>query len=213
MDNNLLWVFEQRCKKAVAALMKNEFDAVYCESREEARRNIIDEARKARTIGFGGSMTVRELQLEPDLEQTGAELLQHNKPGLSAEEKLNIRRQQLTCDLFLTGSNAVTLNGQLVNIDGVGNRVGAMMFGPKQVIVVVGRNKIVEDVHAALKRIKEIAAPANARRLDLKLSCAVTGQCSECNSPDRICRATVILDRKPSQANIRVLIINDDLGY
>jgi len=85
MDNNLLWVFEQRCKKAVAALMKNEFDAVYCESREEARRNIIDEARKARTIGFGGSMTVRELQLEPDLEQTGAELLQHNKPGLSAE--------------------------------------------------------------------------------------------------------------------------------
>jgi len=213
MDNNLLWVFEQRCKKAVAALMKNEFDAVYCESREEARRNIIDEARKARTIGFGGSMTVRELQLEPDLEQTGAELLQHNKPGLSAEEKLNIRRQQLTCDLFLTGSNAVTLNGQLVNIDGVGNRVGAMMFGPKQVIVVVGRNKIVEDVHAALKRIKEIAAPANARRLDLKLPCAVTGQCSECNSPDRICRATVILDRKPSQANIRVLIINDDLGY
>jgi len=213
MDNNLLWVFEQRCKKAVAALMKNEFDAIYCESREEARRNIIDEARKARTIGFGGSMTVRELQLEPDLEQTGAELLQHNKPGLSAEEKLNIRRQQLTCDLFLTGSNAVTLNGQLVNIDGVGNRVGAMMFGPKQVIVVVGRNKIVEDVHAALKRIKEIAAPANARRLDLKLPCAVTGQCSECNSPDRICRATVILDRKPSQANIRVLIINDDLGY
>jgi len=79
--------------------------------------------------------------------------------------------------------------------------------------VVVGRNKIVEDVHAALKRIKEIAAPANARRLDLKLPCAVTGQCSECNSPDRICRATVILDRKPSQANIRVLIINDDLGY
>jgi len=79
--------------------------------------------------------------------------------------------------------------------------------------VVVGRNKIVEDVHAALKRIKEIAAPANARRLDLKLPCAVTGECNDCKSAERICRATVILDKKPSQANIRVLIINDDMGY
>ncbi len=213
MDDNLLWVYEQRCKMAVASLQKNGFDAVYCKRREDACRNIIDEARKARTIGFGGSMTVRELQLEPELEQLGVELLQHNKPGLSAEEKLSIRRRQLTCDLFLTGSNAVTLNGQLVNVDGVGNRVGAMMFGPKQVIVVMGRNKIVEDVHAAIKRIKAVAAPANARRLNLKLPCAVTGQCSECQSPERICRATVILDKKPSQANIRVLIINDDLGY
>ncbi|MGE5544375.1 MAG: lactate utilization protein [Bacillota bacterium] len=213
MNQNLVWTYEQRSKKVVKALQKNGFEAVYCENREAARRNIIDEACHANTIGFGGSMTVQELQIESELAEMGKELLQHNRPGLTAEESLAIRHRQLSCDLFLTSTNAVTMGGQLVNVDGVGNRVGAMTFGPKKVIVAAGRNKIVEDLDAALKRIKAIATPANVRRLNLKLPCGVTGYCSDCNTPDCLCRVTVIMDRKPSLSDIRVLLINDDLGF
>lgn len=212
-DESLIWCHEQRCKKVVKSLQDNGFEAVYCESKKEAFENIISEARNAHSIGLGGSMTVQELQLIPDLAQMGKELLLRDLPWLSPDEQLAVRRRQLTCDLFLTGTNAVTLAGQLVNVDGIGNRVGAMTFGPQKVIVVAGRNKIVEDLDAALKRIKAIAAPANARRLNKNLPCAVTGFCSDCNSPERICRATVILDRRPSLSNIKVLIVNDDLGY
>lgn len=213
MDKNLLWVYEQKCKKAVQALQNNGFEAIYCQNRQEAYDNIISAAQNADSIGFGGSMSVEELQLIPELKKMGKELLHHGLPGLTPGEQQDIRRRELTCDLFLTSSNAVTLAGQLVNIDGVGNRVGAMTFGPKKVIVVAGRNKIVEDLDAAMKRIKFIAAPANARRLNKRLPCASTGFCSNCKSPESICRATVILDLKPSLSDISVLIINDDMGY
>lgn len=213
MNDHLLWSYEKRCKKAVEALQDKGFESVYCASRQAAFDYIIREAQDANSIGFGGSATVRELQVEPELAQMGKELLQHNAPGLSPAEQLAIRHRQLECDLFLTSSNAITLAGQLVNIDGVGNRVGAMTFGPKKVIVAAGRNKIAEDLEAALKRIKAIAAPANAHRLNLKLPCAVTGYCNDCDSPACICRVTVIMDRKPSLSDIRVLVVNEELGY
>jgi len=213
MDQNIVWTYEQRCKQVVKSLQKNGFEAIYCENKEAARRNIIDEASNADTIGFGGSMTVQELGMGHELATMGKRLLQHNQPGLTREESMAIRRLQLSCDLFLTSTNAITLSGQLVNVDGVGNRVGAMVFGPKKVIVAAGRNKIVDDLDCALKRIKNIATPANARRLNLKLPCGVTGYCNDCNTPDCICRVTVIIDKKPSLSDIRVLIINDDLGY
>ncbi|MEA4925529.1 MAG: lactate utilization protein [Syntrophomonadaceae bacterium] len=213
MDEHLTWVYEQKCRKVVKALEKTGFEAVYCANRQEAYANIMNEARNAHAIGFGGSETVKGLQLIPALKQMGKEVLDHQAPNLSPEEKLATRRRQLTCDLFLTSSNAVTLNGQLVNVDGVGNRVAAMAFGPKKVIVVAGRNKIAEDIDAALQRIKYVAAPANSRRLNRQVPCAVTGSCSECNSPERLCRITVILDHKPLDTDIRVLIVNDDIGY
>lgn len=213
MSENLIWCYEQKCKKVVKSLHANGFEAIYCENKQAAYENIISEARNANSVGLGGSMTVEELQLIPDLRNMGKELLLRDLPGLSIDEQLAIRHRHLTCDLFLTSSNAITLAGQLVNIDGYGNRVGAMTFGPKKVIVVVGRNKIVEDLDAAFKRIKAIAAPANARRLNKQLPCALTGFCSDCNSPERICRVTVIIDRMPSLSDIRVLIVNDDMGY
>jgi hypothetical protein len=194
-------------------LQNNGFEAVYCDSKQAAVENIMDEARNANSVGIGGSRTIQELQLIPELTNIGKELLHHNLPGLSPDEQLVVRRGELTCDLFLTSSNAITLAGQLVNVDGVGNRVGAMTFGPKKVIVIAGRNKIVEDLDAAFKRIKAIAAPANAHRFNMKLPCAITGFCNDCNSPECICRITVILDRRPSLSNIRVLIVNDDMGY
>jgi len=213
MREHLHWLHEQRCMKAVKSLRSNGFEAIYCPSQRDAYENIISAARDATSIGIGGSMTLEELDLVPELCRMEKELLLRDLPGLTPEEQLAVRRRHLTCDLFLTSTNAVTLAGQLVNVDGIGNRVGAMTFGPRKVIVVAGRNKIALDLEAALKRIREIAAPANAHRLGKKLPCALTGSCSDCQSPERICRITVILDRMPSLSDIRVLVVNADMGY
>lgn len=207
------WTYEQKCRRAVEALKKKGFDAIYCAAPHQAAENIIAAAQNADSIGFGGSMSVVQLQVEKELKKEGKTILNHGHPDLSAAEKLNIMRRQLTCDLFLTGTNALTLAGELVNIDATGNRTGAMLFGPQKVIVVAGRNKIVENPEEALKRIKDYAAPANARRLGCKTPCAVTGFCSDCDSPGRICRITTIIDHIPRYSDIRVLVVNEDMGF
>ena len=207
------WTHQQKCEKAVESLGKNGFTAVYCPTADSAQEYILKEAAAAQAIGFGGSLSVVDLQVIEALRSQGKELLIHSVPGLSSEERLAILRRQLTCDLFLTGSNAVTLSGILVNIDGVGNRAASMFFGPRQVIVVVGRNKLVDgDINDAIKRVKNWASPPNAKRLNYNTPCAKTGFCSDCNSPDRICRVTTIIDRKPRLTDMRVLVVNEELG-
>ncbi len=207
------WSYGQKCEKAVGSLVSNGFVAIFCPTREEARGYILAEAREAESIGFGGSLSVADLDVAGYLKDKGKELLIHSIPGLTPEERRGIMRRQLTCDLFLTGTNAVTLSGSLVNIDATGNRVGSMLFGPKKVIVVAGRNKLVDgDIDDAVKRVKDWASPPNARRLNFKTPCATTGFCSDCNSPDRICRVTTIIDRKPRQTDIRVLVVNAEMG-
>ena len=207
------WSYEQKCEKVVEALEKNGFTAVYCPTSAEARNYILTEAVEARTVGFGGSLSVGDLQVIEPLRESGKELLIHGVHGLSLEERLAIMRRQLTCDLFLTGTNAVTLSGFLVNIDATGNRVAAMFFGPQKVIVVAGRNKLVEgDAMDAMQRVKSWATPPNAKRLNFNTPCARTGFCSNCNSPERLCRVITILERKPRFTDIRVLVVNEDLG-
>jgi len=208
------WTHEQHCRKAVKALGAHDFTASYCEGAEEARAYILREAEGALSVGFGGSRSVVDLEVEEPLRRSGKEILNHGQPQLSHEEKLGIMRRQLTCDLFLTGTNALTLEGHLVNIDGNGNRVGAMFFGPQKVIVVAGRNKLVDgDDQAALRRIGAMAAPANTRRLSRRTPCAETGLCTHCNSPERICRVTTILTRRPSYTDLHVLVVNEDMGF
>lgn len=208
------WTHEQKCEKAVEALGQNGFTAVYCRTAEEARDYILREATTAQSVGFGGSGSIVDLGVQGPLADQGKEILNHSTPGLTPAEKMTVMRRQLTCDLFLTGTNAVTMNGWLVNIDGNGNRVAAMTFGPKQVIVVAGRNKLVDgDLQAAIDRIKGYASPPNAKRLNLNTPCAKTGFCSNCNSPDRICRITTVIDRKSKAMDIRVLVVNADLGF
>ncbi|MEN6461911.1 MAG: lactate utilization protein [Syntrophomonas sp.] len=207
------WAFAQKCRRAVEVLKKKGFDAEYCDTSQQAAKNIIDAAQNADSIGFGGSMSVKQLQVGKELKKMGKTILNHGLPDLSPTERLDIMRRQLTCDLFLTGTNALTLSGELVNIDATGNRVGAMLFGPRKVIVVAGRNKIVENTEEAVKRIKDYAAPPNARRLGYKTPCAVTGFCSDCDSPERICRITTIIDRIPRLSDIRVLVVNEDMGF
>jgi hypothetical protein len=207
------WTYEHKCRKAVISLEKNGFTAIYCATRLEAFDYIVKESAEAQSIGFGGSMSVAELQVADALGKMGKELLRHGQPGMTLEERLAIMRRQHSCDLFLTGTNALTLSGCLVNIDAIGNRVGSMFFGPQKVIIVAGRNKLVDgDIADAIRRIKEWASPPNARRLSYKTPCADTGFCCDCNSPERICRITTIIDRKPKFTDVRVLVVNEDMG-
>lgn len=208
------WSYEQKCLKAVSSLEKNDFTALYCATGQQAFDYIIAESLDAESIGFGGSMSIAGLQVEARLRELGKEILNHAIPSISREERMAIMRRQLTCDLFLSGTNAVTLAGELVNIDATGNRVASMFFGPKKVIVVAGRNKLVDGtVQDAIDRVKAWATPPNSKRLDFKTPCAISGLCSDCNSPDRLCRVTTIIDRKPRFTDLRVLVVNEDMGF
>lgn len=207
------WAYGKKCERAVEGLKQNGFGAVYCHSSEEVFHYIVNEAAEAASVGFGGSLSIADLRLADQLKAMGKEILNHNAPEIPPEERLAVTRRQLNCDLFLTGSNAVTLSGTLVNIDGNGNRAAAMFFGPKKVIIVVGRNKLVDGgTDQAIARIKQFAAPPNARRLNLATPCATTGFCCDCDSPQRICRVTSIIDRKPRNTDIRVLVVNEEMG-
>jgi len=207
------WYWERKAMKAIQALKKNDFDAEYFPTTAEAVSKVMEIAAPAKTIGVGGSVTVRGLNILDVLEGQGKAIYNHWKPSLSPEESMRIRRIQLTCDLFLTGTNALTLNGEIVNIDGVGNRVCAMTFGPKKVVILAGVNKIVRDVHEAVRRIYEVASPMNSKRRGNNTPCAKTGICNDCKSPDRICRITVILNRKPNLTDISVYVIGKELGF
>ena len=213
-DELVLWTHEQKCLKAVESLVKNGFRAVYCPTPQEVCYCIVQEAAEAASVGFGGSMSIVGLGVESRLREQGKEILNHADPALSRAEKMDVMRRQLTCDLFLTGTNALTISGELVNIDATGNRVAAMFFGPHKVIVVAGRNKLVDgSAQDAIQRVKNRATPPNAKRLNFKTPCASTGFCSDCNSPDRLCRVTSIIDRKPRFTDVVVLVVNADLGF
>lgn len=213
MDENMKWFGRTQLETAAAALEKNGFRARVFEGREEALAYLLEAAQGAETLGFGGSMTLTELGLAARVAELGKQTLVHGRPGLSMQERIAIMKEQQRCDLFFTSTNALTLRGHLVNIDGTGNRVCAMAFGPKKVIVVVGANKLAKDLEAGLTRARHAAAPPNARRLGYDTPCAKTGQCSDCNSPQRICRITTIIEKKPSLSDVEIVLINESLGY
>lgn len=207
------WTTERRCRDLVKNLIERGFKAQFCAHAQEAADYILAEAAEAKNVGFGGSLSVADLQLTTRLKEMGKEILNHGFPDLTMEERVAIMQAQQTCDLFLSGANAVTRDGRLVNIDGNGNRVAAMLYGPAKVIVVVGRNKIVEGgVDKAIERIKTFAAPPNAMRLNKDTPCAAEGFCQDCDEVQRICRVTTIIDRRPSLTDFHILVVNEDLG-
>ncbi len=200
-------------EKTVASLKKNRFTAMYCKTGSEAVEKILEQIPVNASVGIGGSWTVIQLGLLDKLAARSNEVLNHGKPGLTPEEATAIRIRQLTCDVFLTGTNAVTLDGKLVNTDGVGNRVAAMIFGPKKVILVVGINKIVKDVEAAEERIKLYAAPINNKRLNRPNPCTTTGECMDCQGETRICNVTTIMKKKPLLTDVHVFVVGEELGF
>ncbi len=207
------WHNEKRLKRTVNALKENGFEAVYVSTKTDALKEVLNCVPKNALIGVGGSITVRELGIIDALSQRGHRIAEHWSSDLAPDERMDIRRQQLTSDVFLTSSNAITESGQLVNIDGAGNRVAAMIFGPKKVIVIAGVNKIVKNLKEALDRVNSVAAPMNAKRLNRKTPCAVTGKCTDCRSPERICNVTTIINRKLVRTDITIILVDEILGY
>ena len=209
------WFVETRCKLVIDSLQKNGFKAMYVASKGDALRELLDMIPAEATVGVGGSVTLREMGLIDALTKRGNSVADHWKPKLSREERNEVRRKQLSSDVFLSSSNAVTMDGKLVNIDGSGNRVASMIFGPRKVIVVAGVNKIVEDVIEGITRVRNIAAPMNARRLGMKSPCGVTGKCDEenCEIPERLCSIITILERRPSDTDFTVMLVGEELGY
>ena len=195
-------------------LQKNGF-AVRCFDTAIEAAEYLDGAINGSSVGFGGSLSVACLNVTRDLRDAGKEILNHGFPNLTPEERDTIRRRQLTCDLFLSSVNALTDDGLLVNVDGVGNRVAAMIYGPRKVVLVIGRNKLVKGTEEdALKRIAEVAAPVNAYRLGCKTPCAATGRCASCvgSNEGSICRITTVIRQRPMYSDITILLVDDDLG-
>ena len=213
MDENLRWHRRRLMEQTAAALEKNGFKTVLFDDRQGALEWLCAEAERAAKVGVGGSMTLVELGLIDRLEAAGKTVLFHSRPELSQEERRQIMQEQLGCDLFVSSTNALTVGGHLVNIDATGNRVCSMVFGPRKVIVVAGSNKITMNIEGALKRVKEVACPPNARRLGFDTPCAKTGLCNDCNSPQRLCRITTIIERRPRATDLQVCLINENLGY
>ena len=198
-------------------LRQNNFDVYWAESAEQAGELFFAEimpALKPQTVSWGDSMTMRaanvleKISADPDIV-----LIKPFDKNYSAAQKLYWRRAALGCDLFLSGVNALTKKGQLINLDMVGNRVGAITFGPKNVVLFVGVNKIVEDLDAAFARIKSVAAPQNAARHEnFHTPCQKTGECMDCHSPDRICNTWVITEKSWPKGRIKIVLINEKLG-
>ncbi|MDR0239028.1 MAG: lactate utilization protein [Deltaproteobacteria bacterium] len=213
MDLNMQWHHEIRGKKAVEALEKNGFTAAYFPDRASAAAHLLSLVPDGASVGFGGSMTIQAMDIKPKLTQKGCTLLDHGIEGLTPAERSALRRKQLTSDVFLCSSNALTMQGELVNVDGTGNRVAAMMFGPERVIVVAGTNKLVNTLDEAHARIKAVAGPVNNKRLNYPNPCVQSGECMDCRSKSRLCNLTAIIHRRPPLTDIHVLVIGEALGY
>ena len=210
---------KQKIQVLIDRLGRSNIPAFYVNDREEAFDKVMSMIPEGSTVGFGDSVTLRQIGVVDALEKGDYVFLNPWRPGISAEENINLKKRALTSDVFVTGTNALTLDGKIVNVDALGNRVAAMLFGPDKVIVVIGINKIVENLEKALERIRNTAAPLNVKRhpeFDPMPPCGRTGVCSDCSSPWRICNKTVIIDRQFDNSKykpaITVVIIGEELG-
>ena len=217
MENPIENYWKNRLAELKDALTENNFEVFVAENTDEAKSIVIEKIIPEiapKSVSWGGSLTFVATGLYDVLKNSNDfNILDTYDKTLSPEESLERRRQSLLVDLYITGSNAVTETGQLVNLDMFGNRVGALTFGPKNVIIFVGRNKIVPDLDEAMFRIKNYAAPVNTMRLDKKTPCAKTSFCADCKSPDRICNIWTITEKSFPKKRIKIILINKDLGF
>ena len=216
MSNEIKEFWEIRLKRVQENLLENNFSCHLVRDGSEARSLVLRELLpdlKPASMAWGGSATFKDIGLYQELkDRQDIMVMDTFDKSRGAEAALELRRQALLADLFITGTNAVTEQGFLVNLDMIGNRVGALVFGPRNVLVLCGRNKIVGDVDQAMERIKAFSAPANAMRLKKKTPCVKTAYCHDCQSPERICNIWSITEKSFPKGRICVILINEDLG-
>ena len=212
MEQWQTWFHEKQVERTIKALKKNNFEALFVPDSKAAFEEVMKRITDGSTVGVGGSMTLAQTGLLDALEKRKINFIWPQKQGKNPEETRALMQKTFSADIFLSGTNAITEDGKLYNVDATGNRVGAMFIGPKKVIVVSGVNKIVPDIEAAEKRIRWWVGPQNARRLNRKTPCVETGVCGDCSSPDRICNISVTLSKKPVRTEVLVIIVGEDLG-
>ena len=218
----------QECKIAVNNLIKNNFAAYYCDSIEEARKLVLSLIPDDGIIGCGDSHTVFALELDDELEQKNCVAIphtcavnnyamEHNSPGFKVignkEEMRDILMQYLVANVFMLGANAITMDGQIINIDGTGNRIAGSLYGSDKIIVIAGANKLVKDLNAGLDRIRFVAAQMNNIKYGNDLACNISGICKECRSDQRNCNITSIIHKKPVDSDFHVIIIGEEVGF
>ncbi|MEG2289788.1 MAG: lactate utilization protein [Clostridium sp.] len=213
MDDNMIWLKENKIKQTINCLNSNGMNGYLVNSEEELIKKIEEITWSGATVACGGSMSLFETGVIEHLRSGRYTFLDRYKEGLTKNEVKEIYRQSFSADVYFTGTNAITEKGELYNVDGNGNRVAAMLYGPDKVIVVLGENKIVKDIDEAIRRNERIAAPANCKRLNRNTPCTKVGYCLDCSSEDRICNEYTIIRRQGNKDRIHVIFLNKELGY
>ena len=213
MDSNVYWSNEKKIERTIEALGKNNINGYHIQTRDELLEKIKELVSEGATVSCGGSATLTELGLLEHLRSGRYDFLDRAAKGITEAEKKEVHRKTFSADVFFTSTNALTEDGQLFNVDGGGNRVAAMLFGPDKVLVVCGVNKIVKNIEEAIERNKRVSAPINAKRLNRNTPCAKVGYCMDCSSNDRICNEYTVIKRQGDKTRMHVLILNENLGY
>ena len=213
MDKNLKWVNEQKIIRTIEALEKNNMNGYLVENEEELIDKIKEIVSEGSMVACGGSMSLFETGVINHLRSNRYKFLDRYKEGLIKEELVKIYKEAFFADAYFSSSNAITEDGQLYNVDGNGNRVAALLYGPEKVIIICGVNKIVPTLEDAIKRNETISAPANAKRLNKNTPCTKVGYCMNCNSKERICSEYTVIKRQSIKERIHVIFLNKDIGY
>jgi L-lactate utilization protein LutB len=213
MTDNIRAIRNKLAGEKVCETFKSRgFDAYYCETSPEALEKALSLIPEQSLVSWGGCKSCEQIGLLDAVKAGNYKVLDRDS-AKTPEERVAIMKQALGCDVFLTGTNALTETGELVNIDGNGNRVAAMIYGPDSVIVIAGMNKLVPDIEAAYKRARTEAAPVNIQRFDLKTPCKADGLCHDCNSPDCVCNYIVRTRRCKPAGKIKLILVGEVLGY
>ena len=204
--------YEKRAGILVKNLQNRHFEAYYCKTREEALAKALELIPAGSTVGWGGAMSAQQIGLMEALNK-GDYVTFDRDLCATPEEKAQAAKDSMFADFFLTGANALSLDGQMVNIDGAGNRVSAIIFGPKNVLVIAGMNKVMDDLDAAVNRARTVAAPMNKQRFDPNTPCAVTGSCADCKVEGCICNHIVITRHCRPVGRIKFILVGEPLGF
>ena len=212
MDTAMKLYYSKRGEVLVKNLKKRHFDAVYCDTKEEALRQALAWIPKGSTVGWGGATSAQQIGLMAALNAGNYRALDRDKCQTAQEREEN-NRACLLANVFITGANAISLDGQMVNIDGTGNRVAAIVYGPESVVVIAGMNKVTDDLDSAITRARTVAAPINQQRFGLNNPCTVTGACADCKSETCICNHIVITRHCRPVGRIKFILVGEELGF
>ncbi len=206
--------FEKRAAQLVKNLKSRHFEAYYCADKAEALRKALELIPEGSTVGWGGALSAQQIGLQNALKAGQRSVTVYDRDtAANWEERTRIMKQRMTADVFLTGANAISLDGQMVNIDGNGNRVAAIVYGPDSVIVIVGMNKVMDTLEQAVQRARTVAAPMNKQRFPGEPTpCLATGSCHDCKSDKCICNQILITRNCRPEGRIKFVIVGEELG-